>query len=85
MRAEYRSYPAAFLHPRVEISTGLTLVTLRGGGSGGTLGSGASTRSRSRRNSFMRARIIAKSSAARGWFTAFPPMFVAALTLAIGG
>ena len=43
VRAEYRSYPAAFFHPRTEISTGLTLVELRGGGSGGTLGSGAST------------------------------------------
>jgi len=35
--------------------------------------SGACARSRSRRSSSMRARILAKSSAARGRFTAFPP------------
>jgi hypothetical protein len=39
----------------------------RAGGSDCNSLSAASARSRSRRNSFMRARIIAKSSAARGW------------------
>ena len=69
MRSEYRPYPAAFFHPRMEISTGLTLVVPRGGGSGVNLGLGASARSRSRRNSFLRVRIVAKSSAVRGRFT----------------
>ena len=44
----------------------------------------ASPRSTSRRNSSMRARMVAKSSAARGRVTSAPPMFVVALTLAIG-
>jgi hypothetical protein len=35
-------------------------------------------------NSSMRARMVAKSSAARGRVTSAPPMFVVALTLAIG-
>ena len=39
----------------------------RAGGSDGNSLSAASARWRSRRNSFMRARIIPKSSAARGW------------------
>jgi len=69
MHAEYRSYPAGFFHPRMEISTDLAPVGLRGGGSGVNLGLGASARSRSRRNSFLRVRIVAKSSAVRGRFT----------------
>ena len=68
VRAEYRSYPAAFFHPRTEISTGLTLVELRGGGSGGTLGSGASTSFALTAQFFMRARIIAKPESTRRRF-----------------
>ena len=59
MRAKYRPYPAGFFHPRMEFSTGPTLVAPRGGGSGVNLGFSASARSRSRRNSSMRVRMVA--------------------------
>ena len=46
--------------------------------------SGACAPSRSRRSSSMRARMAAKSSAARGRFTAFPPILVIGRGPAIG-
>jgi hypothetical protein len=70
--------------PALVSDDGQRIALRRGiGGSRGASFSLGLVPSRSRRSSSMRARIIAKSSAARGWFTSAPPMLVVALKPAL--